>query len=310
MKRNRFGFMAPVDGGDGSGGGGAAGTPPGGAGSSDGGAAPAATWYSTFSTPELRGVVENNGWKTPEDAVRNYAELSKTIGVPKDYLLQLPQKDDDVDGWNKVYQRLGRPDKADDYGLGQLEGADPKFAATMAQAFYEAGASKKTVAAVMAKYQDYAKGFFGEQEAQGKLAAEADTSKLRGEWGDQYQATVERGGQALQELWGDQSKDIMDALQAKLGVYGAAKAVAKLADKAGEGTFRTSGEGTGNNSTFGMSADGARAEVARLKADPSFVAELLGDNQQQAQAARTRLNRLMQVAYPGNVEGVGATASR
>lgn len=267
-------------------------------------------WYSGFSSPELRGVVENNGWKSAEDAVRNYAELNKMLGVPKDYLLKVPKDDTDKDGWNQVYSRLGRPEKAEDYGLAALKNADPEYAAMIAGVMHEHGVSKKAATAIVEKHGAFLEAYLAKQAEQGQQKAQAETEQLKSEWGDKYQETVERGGQALKELWGDQADAVVDALQSKFGVRSTAHLIAKLADKSGEANFRASGEGTGGSSGFGMSPDGAKAKIEQLKKDPDFVKQMFGDNKQQAAQAAEQMRRLMAIAYPGNIEGVGASAAR
>jgi hypothetical protein len=274
----------------------------GGAGGTGSGAGVAATgtesssWYSSFSTPELRGVVENKGWKSPEDAVKSYSELQRLVGVPKERLLTLPEKDDDAEGWNSIYQRLGRPEKMEDYGLDKLQNSDPEYAKAIAEVMHRSGVSKKQAQSIVEGHTKFLDGYLARQAEAQRIKNETETQQLRTEWADQYQPTVERGGQAVKELWGDQADTIMQALQDKLGVIGAAKAIAKLADKAGEGTFRTSGEGTGGNSGMGYSPDGAKAEVARLKADPEFQKSFINGDV----SARQKLSRLMQIAYPGS----------
>jgi hypothetical protein len=299
MKRNRYIFLDQASGGDGgSAGNGAAGSPP----PATGGE----SWYSGFSTPELRGVVENNGWKSPEDAVRNYAELSKKLGVPKDRLLTLPERSDDAEGWNSIYSRLGRPEKAEDYGLEKLKNADPAYAGVIAKVMHEAGVSKAQATKIVEAHSKFLDDYLAKQEADRNTKIEADKVQLKGEWGDQYQSTIERGGMALKELWGDQADTITAALQEKLGYLGAAKAIAKLADKAGEATFRQSGAGTGSSGMGGMSPDGAKAEIERLKTDRDFVqAYINGDS-----VARERMTNLQKIAFPGLQQSSGASSGQ
>lgn len=302
IKRKRYVYAEQATGGDGGGAGsGSAGSPPVATGGGEGG-----NWYSGFTTPELRGLVENKGWKGPEDAVKSYSELQKYVGMPKERLMTLPERDDDAAGWNAIYSKLGRPEKAEDYGLAQLKNADPDYAAVISKIMYETGVSKKQAQAIVKGHTEFLDAYLAKQDADRRAKIEAETVQLKGEWGEQYQTTTERGGMALKELWGDQAGVIAAALQDKLGFLGAAKVIAKLADKAGEPQFRQSGAGTGSPSGMGMSPDGAKAEIARLKADQDFVKDYINGNSQ----ARERMSNLMKIAHPGLQEGLGATAGR
>src|SRR4051812_7514574 len=82
------------------------GTPP-----PSGGAPAAPADWTAGLNEATRGFVENRGFKDPQTLADSYVNLEKLMGVPKDRLLQVPEKDDDAEGWGKVYNRLGRPEK-------------------------------------------------------------------------------------------------------------------------------------------------------------------------------------------------------
>ena len=65
------------------------------------------------SAPEdVRKLLETTKWQTVEDMAKGYTELQKFTGVGKH--LVIPEADD-VEGWNNVYNQLGRPETPDGY---------------------------------------------------------------------------------------------------------------------------------------------------------------------------------------------------
>src|SRR5690606_18358521 len=83
-------------------------------------AAPAATtttqttatdWTSGFSD-DLKGFVQNKGFKDPASVLDSYRNLEKLMGTPKERLLRLPENMDDANAMGEIYTRLGRPQTA------------------------------------------------------------------------------------------------------------------------------------------------------------------------------------------------------
>lgn len=68
------------------------------------------------SAPEsVKKLLEAKKWGTVEDALKGYSELEKFTGVGKH--LVIPESKDDAEGWNNVYNQLGRPETPDGYVL-------------------------------------------------------------------------------------------------------------------------------------------------------------------------------------------------
>lgn len=78
-----------------------------------------APWYGTPDAETL-GLLQTHGWDklTPDKAAleiaKSFHETQKLVGAPKDQIIRIPPKED-VQSWNEVYQRLGRPAKAEEY---------------------------------------------------------------------------------------------------------------------------------------------------------------------------------------------------
>ncbi|HEV2189672.1 MAG TPA: hypothetical protein VGR70_20855 [Stellaceae bacterium] len=102
-------------GGDGGGdGGGAAG-----GGAADGGAAGGGDVEAFLQQiPEnIRGEAYFKDVKTTADLATRAFHQAKLVGLDKSLVLRLPATADDAEGWNGVYNQLGRPESADKYTL-------------------------------------------------------------------------------------------------------------------------------------------------------------------------------------------------
>ena len=114
-----------------------------------------AAWYDSFSDEGLKGFVQTKGWDAPEKAIHSYRELEKFIGAPKDQLLRLPKDDTDTEGWDAVWNRLGRPASAAEYKLPLPEGDSGEFAKVASTWFHEAGIPQKAAERLAAKWNEY-----------------------------------------------------------------------------------------------------------------------------------------------------------
>ena len=79
--------------------------------------------FDPGSLPDgLRGEPSLQSFDSVDKLAKSYVHARKMIGADPNQMLQLP-KEGDEEGWNQVYNRLGRPEKADgyDFDLGDGE---------------------------------------------------------------------------------------------------------------------------------------------------------------------------------------------
>lgn len=137
--------------------------------------------------------IGDKGWKASSDILKSYRELEKSYGTK----ISIP-KDEDTEGWNKLYTRLGRPESADKY---EIE-ADEGIKAEAQKAFFDAGLSLKQSKDLTDWFNKTSK---AQKEALDK-ALEEQSKKERdevvAEWGDNAQKNSEllkRGAKLLSE---------------------------------------------------------------------------------------------------------------
>ena len=247
-------------------------------------AAQAGTWYDGIEDGDLKGYVQNKGWKDPVELANGYRNLEKLLGGEK---IPMPKSAEDKEGWARVYDSLGRPKTADDYGLQLPEGGNPEFLKAASGKFHDLGLSKGQAEALAHWYNEQATGQIGAaQQAQAAKAGQ-DLQALRGEWGGAWDENVELGRRAARQFGLDNGK--LEALENALGTGEMLKFMSRI----GRGLTEHSFESGRSTNGFGMTPDAARQRISALREDREWSAKYLGGNVD----AQNELKRLMEIAY-------------
>ena len=245
-------------------------------------------WVTGITDEATRTWVTAKGFKDPGAVATSAFHLEKLTGAGLDRLVQIP-KDSTPEAWNAVYDKLGRPAKADLYSIPVPEGDKGEFAGVAKTWFHEAGLNQSQAEKVAVKWNEF-------QAAQAKAAADADAAKsaeqvaaLSKEWGaaiDQNKGIAKQAATAL-GVTGEQ----IDALQKVMGYDATMKFFHAIGSKTGEGEFLNGG----NTATNGvMTPAQAAAEIKLLRGDAGFTSRYLkGDVE-----ARQKMEHLHKMAYP------------
>lgn len=247
-------------------------------------AAPAGAWYDGIEDGDLKGYVQNKGWKDPVELANGYRNLEKLLGGEK---IPMPKGADDKEGWARVYDSLGRPKSADDYGLQLPEGGNGDFLKAAAGKFHELGLSKQQAAELANWYNEQATGQMGAAQQAQAAKVEQDMQALKGEWGQAWEENVELGRRAARQFGLDQGK--LEALENAFGTAEMLKFMSRIGRGLTEHTFES---GRSTNS-FGLTPDAARQRIAALREDRDFTSKYLAGNAD----AQGEMKRLMEVAY-------------
>jgi hypothetical protein len=238
--------------------------------------APAA-WYAAL--PE---AMRTDPGITRYDSIDKFASaklgLDKHFGAPAEEIVRWP-KADDKDGFAKLYDRLGRPEKADGYELpappeGMADLPDDMKQAAMAK-FHEIGLTKSQAAELWA-YQNEI-GLQTQTGMQGASQAEqaAGVVALKTEWGGQFDARVAMAQDYIAKNAGADVIKFLDdsGLGQHPGVFKlVGNLVAKLTPSGG-----LPGAGAGGGMTpnvGGMTPGEASAQIDNLRGDRKFQEKL------------------------------------
>lgn len=237
-------------------------------GASGGQAAPAA--FAEQLPEDIRGEAAFRDIKDLGSLAKGYLNAQKMLGHPRENLVVLPAGPDDADGWNAVYARLGRPEKADDYKLpAGPEGltVDPKLQSAFLASAHAAGLSTKQAAEIFGGYQSAVAARMSEDAAAATAAKDATVAALKQEWGAAFDGKVQLAKAALQH-------------------YGDPELTALLDSGAGNDprwikTFARMGEQLAEDGVIGRAAGGgqgvlspgeAQQQINGLMADKDFMA--------------------------------------
>lgn len=256
--------------------------------------AAAGDWTAGLSET-TRGFVQTRGFKDPGQLAESYVNLEKLMGVPKDRLLKLPENDADVEGFNQVYNRLGRPEKPDNYKIPMPEkGGDPKLAEFAKTMFHEAGLTQKQAEKVGAKWNEYNAGI-AKTNGEAHLAkVQQEEGALKSEWGAAFEQNIEIGRRAAQKFGVDGAT--IDKLEAVMGFAGVIKLFHQLGSGTGvshEGSFVGANNGSGG---FGnvLTPAQAKYQIEARRQDGDFVRRYTSGDL----AAKEEMSRLHSMAYP------------
>lgn len=292
-----------ASGGDAAGSSGTA-TPPAPAG---GTGAPGATQPDAFSwdalklEPDAHALVMERQWKTPSDVIKSYRNLEKLTGVPAEQMLKLP-KGDDPAAWNEVYNRLGRPEKADGYKLPVPEGDSGEFAKVAAQWFHDAGLTQAGATKLATKWNEYMTGQQASQREAAALRDTQDVAALKQEWGadyDRHAAVVDKAAEAF-----GMTSEQLGALKQAMGPKAAMQFMRNIGSKLGA-EDKSFHDGQASNGFNAMSPEQANAEILRLRGDKAFAQEFNSADPRVRSEARQKMARLSVIAAPGSREFSG-----
>jgi hypothetical protein len=253
--------------------------------------APAANdWkWDAYAKDEDLGWLQTKGYKGPEDLIKAARNSEKMIGLDK---LPLPKDDNDVDGWNRVYEKLGRPKAANEYKLVLPENADQTYVQTMAKAMHEAGLSQRQAERLSKINLEFQTQFQKQQQIAQAAKDTQATAALRAEWGAAWDQQVEHARRFEREF------GIDEATRHKFyGALGMAETV-KFFNKLGLALTedkRVGGEGSG----FGAKTPAqAKYEIDQLKLDKSFMDAYMDRNHPGHAGAMEKMTRLQNWAAP------------
>lgn len=230
-------------------------------------AAPAAKFYDGFKDESLKGYVQNKGFEDPEALANSYMNLEKLVGKEK---IPMPKDENDAEGWNKVYDALGRPKDAAGYKLPVPEGDNGEFAKTAGEWFHKAGISQKQAEAIAGQWNAYQAEQMKQLDTLATQQSEQELNALKGEWGAAFEKKVATAKQFAKDF--GLSENEMSALESTVGTKRFLTMMAAQGEKLSEAP--TIGF-DGKPASGPMTPQAAQQRIAELKTDPTWVSKYL-----------------------------------
>ena len=165
--------------------------------------------YEPDAIPEtVKSLVEKKGFKSVEDIASSYTELEKKLGSGE---YEIPGEDD-LEGRNKLYDRLGRPESPDNYEVRVSEGS-PEMDANLVDTFKIKAHSLGLTNAQFNELIQFQLDAVGESSASMAEEHNASIAKaeqaLKSEWKEEYEKEVALAQKAVDTL------GVADVLESK-----------------------------------------------------------------------------------------------
>lgn len=247
------------------------------------------TWLGNDAPDELKGYVQNKGWKGAREVLDGYRNLEKVVGQAR---LAMPKDENDAEGYGKVYDALGRPKTSADYKLPVPEGADPAFAKAASDVFHKAGLSSKQAGDVAKWWNETNTAAVKAAEERYQADSAAAMQKLEASWGGAYKERVETASRAARQFGID--GDMADKMERSLGTERFMDLMYRMGHAISEHGGGAGLDQPGSGSST-LTPEQAKAEIQRLGKDPEWSKKYVNGG-----AAETaRMAQLHKWAYPG-----------
>lgn len=252
----------------------------------------AGDWFGRLS-PDDRAYANNKGWtdgNSGDAMFQSYRQLEQLLGNDRaGRTFTVPKDPSDVDGWNAVYEKLGRPKDATGYQIEFPEGTDPALASSAKEWFFKAGLNPTQAAAVAASYQEAERALVERVQAEHRQGIEA----LRTEWGAEFDHRVQIARSACGAA--GMSQEDVAALESAMGPARAAKVLEFFGRNYVEG--EPPGPGAARLKGFGqMTPVSAQQKMESLRNDPNFMQRYDSNDPKVRAAAIEEMDALARLA--------------
>jgi hypothetical protein len=259
-------------------------------------------WYAPegldpATTGQLGELVKAKGWKGPADALLSYQNLEKVFGADKaGRTILAPKSDDDADGWNAIYNRLGRPESPDKYELPVPEGDDGSFAQSVAPVLHELGLTTKQAKGLAEWWNKASTSRIEAADEAFSKQSEAEYAALKGEWGAAAAQNEELAKRAVLKFSKEAGIDeaTFDAMERAIGTAKVMKLFHSIGSSFAEGSFVSSD----TPAAGAMTPAQAKNKIAGMFADQEFMGRYMNNDQRVRQGAIEEMMRLQRMANP------------
>lgn len=242
---------------------------------------PPTTGWSDGLPDDMKGYVENKGWKDPNDMLASYQNLEKLRGVPETQLLRLPDDPAAEGAMDPIYARLGRPETPDAYTNVIGDNIPGEAFGEISQAAHAAGLTD-------GQYQIMQR-TMGELSGKMAEAQEAESVAAFDQWKSANPDGFANAARVMAEV-GMTEEGISGLLSGdKTALYDFA---AKIGARTAEAPV-IQGDGSGD---MAMSPAAARSRIAEKMNDDTFMDRYLSGNPRVRQPALEEMERLQKMA--------------
>jgi hypothetical protein len=231
---------------------------------------------------EIKSAKSLESIKTVEDLAKGYVNAQSLIG--KRFEDMTP---DQMDAY---FNKKGRPEAPDGYGLEISDGMDKDLVDWFKQTAHKQGLPKEAAEGLFKEWNTRMEDLNTKMQAEQQLRQAEELKALKRDFGAAYDERVELANRALTEIGGDELvKAINDS---GMGTSPAlVKALAKV------GMMLDEGRSVENTSSgrFGLSAEEATSKIMEKRKDPEFMAIYTNPSHSKHSVVKAELENLYKI---------------
>jgi hypothetical protein len=159
---------------------------------------PTASWRDSLESADLKANPTLERFGSLDDFARSHLELRSTLGSDK---IAIPGKDAKPEEWDAVFAKLGRPDTAEGYDLGDWQPPEgvpwnPEVTTAMLGKMHARRLTKDMAQGVLNDYGEMQQEIWNAHVAEVQQQVEDTKKALQTKWGAAYNPKMEGGKRA------------------------------------------------------------------------------------------------------------------
>ena len=158
---------------------------------------------------ELKGEPSLQSFDSVDKLAKSYVHARKMIGADPAQMLQLP-KEDDAEGWDSVYERLGRPNAPDGYDFELGDGEQSDEVADFKNVAHQLGLTNDQARNILGIYNQISQNDMAQEDEQFEQMNVEYLQDIQSEWGDSFNKNAELARRAFTDF---ASEELMDVLR-------------------------------------------------------------------------------------------------
>ena len=236
--------------------------------------------------PGLREEPSLKTFDSVDKLAKSYVNAVKMIGGNPDNMVAIP---DEGEKWDDFYNKIGRPEKANDYQFGDENGELDGFR----EFAHDTGLTQDQADNILKLYGEIQQ----EQEEEHQNSVEElrtnTTMELQKEWGKNFDGKMDYAKRAFAQFASPELSQLMD--ESGMGNHPEMLRVfAKVGELMGEDSLVV---GTGLGSSQ-LSPEQAQQEIQALYSDKEFSKSYRDNKDPAHKTAMSKMERLFKQAYP------------
>tara|TARA_R110000796_G_scaffold154399_2_gene271064 strand:- start:1887 stop:2720 length:834 start_codon:yes stop_codon:yes gene_type:complete len=224
-------------------------------------------WASSFTDENLSGLAQNKGWADPEAMAKSYKDLEAFRGASEEDLIRVPKGEET---WDSVYNKMGRPEKFEDYVINVPEGQDTAFSEQAKEKFFEAGMSAENATKLGDWWNETQA---NAQEAQKQERVDrwnTEETQLKSKLGTAYDNDIAVANQGAQSA--GFSDDVIGALRDSIGMENTVNILTRMQSAMREDSVNPINATSPHGKTKAQLVNDKSTLMSEISADPTRLA--------------------------------------